>query len=314
MQISDFRNAWKILAAMDFLSLFDDEPGPQPDQQQVQQQQVEQQQHQVQQQLQQHQVQQQLQQHGMQLERSADASAVVVAAPAEEKVGRRKRAFYNSRGSNVERKAWNLDMQLRRAKKKAVRNENDILNVLAAFKKRSIIDGTVVLHRTKSTKKGNLFSRAGLVKVSYLKMTVRGNRFASKWAMSDFLAVSFGQDTSKGKRILARNSQALAKQMAPSTVATMRAVTAGATMAKEFSFLARLLILCRANPPQVVGLREAFDETGQIITVSRERATWQICVVRHTLLLLWPETDGKRKIIKVPVATLLSNGKVALTD
>lgn len=245
-------------------------------------------------------------QHGMQLERTADA-AVAIVAPVEESERPRKPRFYNSRGTAIERKAWNLDMQLHRAKKKAVRNENDILNLLATFKRRSATDGTVMVHRTKSKKRGNLFSRAGLVKVSCLKVASRGNRFVSKWAMSDFLSVSFGHDTAKGRRIMSRNSQALAMQMAPSTVATMRAVTAGATMARQYHLPARILMMCKGNPPQVVGLREAWDETGQIITVNRDRGAWQICVVRHTLLLLWSDSDDDRKVIKVPVATRLSN-------
>ena len=78
-------------------------------------------------------------------------------------------------------------------------------------------------------------------------------------------------------------------------------------MARQYHLLARILMMCKGNPPQVVGLREAWDETGQIITVNRDRGAWQICVVRHTLLLLWSDSDDDRKVIKVPVATRLSN-------
>lgn len=132
-----------------------------------------------------------------------------------------------------------------------------------------------------------MFTRAGLVKVSYWKLKTGGNRFASKWAMSDFLQTSFRYDVVKGKRISARNSQALAINMAPSTVATMRAVTAGAVMARQFNLLARIYLLCKANRPLVVGLRDAFDETSQLISVNGDCASWQICVVCHTLLVLF---------------------------
>ena len=74
-------------------------------------------------------------------------------------------------------------------------------------------------------------------KVGCLKVASRGNRFVSKWAMSDFLSVSFGHDIAKGRRIMSRNSQALAMQMAPSTVATMRAVTAGSNHGPSIPFV-----------------------------------------------------------------------------
>ena len=58
-------------------------------------------------------------------------------------------------------------------------------------------------------------------------------------------------------------------------------------MARQYHLLARILMMCKGNPPQVVGLREAWDETGQIITVNRDRGAWaDMCGAPHLVVAL----------------------------
>ena len=205
----------------------------------------------------------------------------------------------NSRGTELERKNWNLRMQVLRARAKHIRTESSLLALLSGLKKRSHSDSAIRLHKRRS---GDILSKQGLVKMSFLKAQGRGNRYCMKYSMSDFLLASFGNDYKAGRRIVSRNCQALAMQAPPSIVAAMRAVSAGAVFSKQASCLAKLYLLCKRYPPLACGLREAFDETSQLITVSGEKGAWQLIVLKHALTIVWPGSDGgPPQIMNLPI-------------
>lgn len=187
----------------------------------------------------------------------------------------------NPRGSFAERRAWNLHMQVKKAQKRMLVCETDALEMLHSLQTRSRERVQI-----QKGKKGNLFSKKRLVQISYLKAP-SGNRFVYKYSMSDFLECSFGVDTKHAKRLTARNHQALAMNAAPSTIAYMRTVVCGSVLSRQCGLLGQLLALCRANPPTAVGLRESFDETVQIVTVNQQKGGYQVCVLRHTLIIAW---------------------------
>ena len=136
--------------------------------------------------------------------------------------------------------------------------------------------------------------------MAFLKVKTRGNRHTLRWSLEDFLTASFG-DWGKG-RVQGRNAQAAAMHMSVGTVSYMRAVTCGAALARQSNLLARLYLLCKMNPPLVVGLREAWDETSQKLVVLQEKGEWQVMVVKHTLVILWESTDGGApSLLKIPV-------------
>lgn len=227
-------------------------------------------------------------------------------APANPKVGRKR--LYYSRGSAKDRSAWNLDMQLRKAEHRAIRSESQALTLLANLSKKSVPEATFKLSRTK---RGALCTRNGLIKIMRCQFKTKGNRFGTKWGMDDFLRASFGCDSAKGKRIYQRNSQALASNMSGPTVAYMRAVVCGAIMARQSNMLARVFLMCRQNPPLAAGLREAWDETGQVVVVDGQKGNWQIIVVKHFLLLTWPPADSANEptMICIPIVTCLIETK-----
>ena len=218
----------------------------------------------------------------------------------QKKTPKRGKTFFFSRGTGIERKAWNQNMLLRRAQKKYIKNEADVLAFLQTIQKKS---SRTPAMRLKTTKKGNLFSSKGLVKLAQCKVSSKGNRFSMKFSLHEFLTVSFGQDLTKGKRIQQRNATALAFNMSPQTVSCMRAVAFGATMARQANLLARLYLMCKSLQPEVVCLREAWDETSQRITVNDDRGAFQIMVVKHTLLILWNTSGDKPCVVKLHVAT-----------
>ena len=211
----------------------------------------------------------------------------------------------NSRGSALERKTWNLAMQIHKQRARAIKTENDVLALLCGLQKRCRTDTAIHLIRTR---KGNLFRKNGSLMQSTVHLRSRGNQHSSKWGVSDFLTCAFGADRKHGKRIKSQASQALSLGMAPSTVCYMRAVVAGAVLSRQANMLARIYILCKSQKPMVACLREAFDETSQIIKVQDEKAGWQVCVVRHTMVLVWPGVEPQ--ILHVPIATWLGRESV----
>ena len=217
-------------------------------------------------------------------------------------VKKRKKTFYFSRGTSKDRKAWNLDMQLKRSIARRLKAESDILGLLTSLKTKSQ-SGAVKIRRTK---KGALFSRSGLVRMAHLKVKSKGNRFESKWSLEDFLVASFGDDVSKGRRVQGLRSMALSLKMSPTTVSYMRCVTFGAIMARQSNLLARIFLMRRSNPPLAVGIREAFDETSQQVVVKEQPGSWEIMVVKHTLLIVWNAPEGcEASILKVPIVSNL---------
>ena len=209
---------------------------------------------------------------------------------------RKFKRFYNSRGCASDRKAWNLDMQWRKAKKQLQQNESDALDLLASLQKRS---GREACLKVARTNKGHLFRRSRLVKVMQCKFTAKGNQHGTAWHMRDFLAASFGR-SSKG-RIFSLRGQALAESMSPATVAYMRVVSCGAVLARQAHLLARIFLMCRSNPPTVVGIRDAWDETGQELMVQGEQGVWQVIAASHTLIMGWPGTATTPMLVEVPV-------------
>ena len=213
---------------------------------------------------------------------------------------KRKKVFYRSRGSKSDRLAWNLDMRLRFAEKRRKNTEQDIVTLLASLASKT----TCKSIKLRRTKRGHLFTKSGLVKMACLKIKAHGNRHELKCSLEDFLKASFGDDHRKGQRIRGLRAQALAMNLAPSTVSCMRAVTFGAVMARQSSLLARLYLLCRMTQPLVVGLREAFDETSQKLVCKGELGEWTVMVLKHTLLILWLLPSGP-SMVKIPILTLL---------
>ena len=212
-----------------------------------------------------------------------------------------KNVGFNSKGSLLERKAWGLAMTVHRMKKKQMKSEQDFVEVLSRLQKRSKTDPSIRLVRDGQ---GNVVRKGGLVKQMIVHMKSTGNRHVSKWGVGDFLTCAFGADQKQGKRIKAQTSQALAIGMHRTTVCYMRAVVAGAVLARQSNLLARIYLLCKAQPPICACLREGFDETSQLITVKGEKGAWQVCVVRHTLVIIWPPATGENcpRQLKIPIA------------
>lgn len=222
---------------------------------------------------------------------------------------KKRKVWYYSKGSPKDRKGWNLDMQLRRSIARRLKQENDILGLLTSLQTRANTSSI----RLERSKKGLLFSRSGLVKMAHLKIKSKGNRYEMKWGLQDFLIASFGDDTSKGKRVQGRNSTALHLKMDPSTVSYMRAVSFGAVMARQSATLARIYLLCKSTPPVAVGVREAFDETSQKLVVQGQPGEWQIMVLKKTLLIAWDSVqEDQACILKVPVAAWHSKHPVTI--
>lgn len=211
-----------------------------------------------------------------------------------------KKTGLNSRGTKAERNEWNLKMQVARLKKRKAQNEIEIINVLTGLKKKSRRDQGIKVHRDK---RGHIFTKKGLVKISFMKSHGRSHQNVTKrYIMMDFLEASFGIRNKGGKRILHATSQGLALGIDRKWIACMRAVVAGSVFAQQASRLAKLFVLCKRNPPVVVGLREAFDETAQQISVSGERGSWQIIVLKHRLTIVWAGVGGQGpKVLNMPI-------------
>lgn len=201
-------------------------------------------------------------------------------------------------------------MQIHRQRHREVRSENQFLSILGQLQKRSKSDAGIHIVRGRA---GNLVRKNGLMLVKNTKCQIKGNQHTYKWAMSDFLTCAFGCDRKHGKRIKSQAGQALALGMSPATVCYMRAIVAGAVLARQANMLARLYLLCRQQQPLVTSLREGFDETSQMITVRGEKGSWQVCVVRHTLVIIFPPSDGQTqpRLMKVPVVTRSDKQEVA---
>lgn len=210
----------------------------------------------------------------------------------------------NSRGSAVERRAWNMAMQIHRSKIKQAKTEQDVIDLLTSLQKRARSDSGIKMVRGQ---RGGLFTKGGLIRHSVCRMKSKGNRFTSRWSMSDFLIAAFGADRKRGKRIKARASAALSLGAAPSTLSYMRSVVAGSVLARQASVLARIYLLTKMQKPLVTCLREGFDETSQIITVKGEVGSWQVCVVRHSLFVAWPPScPGEApRLLKMQIAPWL---------
>lgn len=210
-----------------------------------------------------------------------------------------KKRFYYSRGSVKDRKAWNLDMQLKRSIASRLRAESDIMALLTSLRVKTQSSSIQI----RKTKKGQLFTKSGLIRIAELRVKTKGNRFELKYSLQDFLTASFGDDTVSGRRAQGRNAQALASKISPRTISYMRAVTFGAIMARQCNLLARIFLLCKMNPPLVVGVRDAWDETSQKMVVKGEHGEFQVMVVKKSLLILWESEHGARPhILKLPVA------------
>lgn len=211
-----------------------------------------------------------------------------------------KRIGVNSRGSKSERDTWNLRMQVARLKKQKAKTETDLINMLVKLRKRSKRESGIKIYRQK---RGGLFTKHGLVKISFLKTKSSGHEnVTTKYSMGDFLEASFGSQNNKGKRILSASSQGLALGISGEWVAMMRSLVAGSVFAKQANRLAKLYVLAKRNPPLVVGLREAFDETAQLISVSKEKGSWQIIVLKQKLTIVWPgESSGGPIVVSMPI-------------
>lgn len=203
-----------------------------------------------------------------------------------------RKAFYFSKGTVADRKAWNLDMQLRKSIARQSKSQSDILDLLTRLRVKSKSAAVQI----KRTKKGQLFTKSGLVRAAFLKVKTKGNRFELKCSLQDFLTASFGEDEARGKRIEGRNAQALSLKLAPSTISYMRTVTCGAVLARQANLLARIFLLCKSCAPVAAGLREAFDETQQKLVVKRHPGEFQVMVIKHTLLIFW-----ESRSIKIPI-------------
>ena len=210
------------------------------------------------------------------------------------------KAFYFSRGPVADRKAWNLDMQLRKSIARQSKGQSDLLDLLTRLRAKSKSAAIQI----KRTKKGKLFTKSGLVNAAFLKVKTKGNRFELKCPLQDFLIASFGEDETRGKRIEGRNAQALSQKLAPSTISYMRTVTFGAVLARQANLLARIFLLCKSCAPLAVGLREAFDETQQKLVVKRHPGEFQVMVIKHTLLIFWESRSIKLPIVCPSVIVL----------
>ena len=231
---------------------------------------------------------------------SVPADPLVKFVGAQQQATVRRKTGLNSRGTKAERDAWNLSMQLARLKKSKAQTEIDIINILTNLRKKSRRDVGIKVHRHK---RGRIFTKSGLVKISFMKSHGRSHQNVTrKYLMMDFLEASFGIRNKAGKRILNATSKGLALGIDRKWIACMRAVVAGSVFAKQAGRLAKLFLLCKRNPPVVVGLREAFDETAQQISVSGERGTWQIIVLKHRLTIVWPGVGGQQpKVLNMPI-------------
>lgn len=212
-----------------------------------------------------------------------------------EKRHRSRRVKVFSRGSRLERQSWNLLMRAKRAEKNKFKTENQAVELLTTLQRMSSRQSRYKIRRTK---RGSLFTK-DCVQVSCLK-TSRGNRFQSTHSVSDFLAGAFGTDKLKGKVIANQSAAALSLQVSPSTLAYMRAVVCGSIISRQCGMLGQIFLLCKREKPMVVGLREAFDETSQLVSVKKEKGAWQIIVLRHTLLIVWPG-PGAPRVAKFPI-------------
>ena len=225
---------------------------------------------------------------------SSSSQYVSVTGPARPSRQRFKtKPRFNSKGNRLERKNWNLHMQVRRAYKKQVQTENDAVQMLTMLQRQSRLTGDVTIHRRKG---GSIFNKKRLVQITCLKVP-KGNQHTRRYSMSDFLQCSFGAHFQRGKRLMSRDHQATALGMAPSTVAYMRTVVSGCIMARQSGLLGRLLLLCKSERPLCVALRESFDETVQTVTVNQTKGGYQIIVLKHTLLISWGSRSIKLSVV-----------------
>ena len=172
-------------------------------------------------------------------------------------------AGLNSRGTADERKQWSLRLHLAKARKARYRDELYTLDLLSSLQRVSKSDRKI---RIKRDRQGKIVGSQGLIKTA-----------------SSFKLL-FGNDRKSGKRIVGRNAQGLAMGASPSTVASMRAVCMGAIMAKQANTLAKIYRLCLKQRPQVAAIRQAWDETSQVITVKGAKGSWQVIVVKQSLV------------------------------
>ncbi len=212
-----------------------------------------------------------------------------------------KKGSMYSKGTPDERAAWSLRLQAKKLEKKIRLSECGVLELLTSLGRVGKLTSGL---KISCSKRGALFSQKGLVTKSIVKASTKGNRFVSTYTMTDFLETSFGKLTSR-QRIKQRNAQAIASEMARGTVTTMQTAVACAVMARQARMLANIYKLCRTSPPTVYALREAFDETGQSVTVNfgfgNEKTVSQICVIHHYMLLCWLDLDGVEKRLSFPL-------------
>ena len=177
----------------------------------------------------------------------------------------------NSKGTPLERHAWQLAMRVKKLQKQKARSEQEVFALLSSLERKSSTESKVRVHRTK---RGKVVSRHGLVKVSFIKQRTTGNQRIQRWSMRDFLIAAFGCDRRRGRRIAGRNAQAVALGMDPSTVAYFRSVSAGAVLARQSCLLARLYILCQREKPWVAG----FDSSAFSLFVHLSQTAHILCL------------------------------------
>ena len=212
-------------------------------------------------------------------------------------------------GTPLQRGAWSMQMHLSKTRKRKFMDEVRVLQLLGKLEKQCRHASRT---KIRLFRRGHLFNKKGLLNTSSLKLRAGGNRFSSSFSMAHFLTAAFGAGAQQlkslqGKRHRSRGAAALALDTSPSAVGYMRYVVAGAVIARQAHLLSRLYAMCRQSPPAMAGVRTCFDETSQIISANvndsgQEKGSFQICVLKKTLLLCWV-VDGEVSMLKVPLVT-----------
>lgn len=182
---------------------------------------------------------------------------------------RTKRLGLSGRHGGARAKALSWHMHFCKSYRKARHTEASILDALIQLQHKVRTGKSAATFVAKRVKRNKyLKAKNSLVLQAKLKCQTHSNRFARRFGMADFLEVAFGEKNGQSKNRFLLEGQ-IAKHVGASreTTSLMRTSVAGSVMTKQMHVLARVLLLCRNNPPVCTATRHAWDETGQDIQV-----------------------------------------------
>lgn len=219
------------------------------------------------------------------------SSGIVSSAIGQGAVQSRPRKF------STNRRAWSWYLHYCKAHKKIRLDEMSVLDALVHLQKKSKTGKKSVVYNVKRLKRrsNDSVSKNSLVLQAKLK-TGKGNRYESKFSMTDFLEVAFGErDTDT--RFHSTGNIAKHFNMSPATVRLMKTLVAASVIKKQIQVAASVFQLCRTHRPTTVAIRTAWDETAQDIQVKllgaqdSSRSAWKIMVQKLTINIIWPSSS-----------------------